>query len=303
MVRTASPLAGWRRWLGVAVASFVFPCVSPNGLSAKEAAPAAAAPSAPGEKDSGKTEVAKPAESVKPAKPDIKDTDSKKSDKPEASKPGNTAAAATGKAPAAESPDSEPAAVSAAGQGKTKVRSKPRAAIKSEGSVEVPANVAEGASPASPPPLTIAGLREEIHREGGTVALDPMAPSRMKLEQMLQEVTKARASLHDETAKLEAMLTQDGGDGATAGSGGGAAAPGGKPAKNPLDVLAKALRGIKPEQAAPIVTRLERRLAATVLQRMPPVDAGKIMGAMKPDTAAELATQIAMRPLPGEAKR
>ncbi|MEO5769961.1 MAG: hypothetical protein ABIS92_16525 [Polyangia bacterium] len=276
--------------------------MAPNDLSAKEGAPAAAAPSAPGEKDSGKTEVAKPAESVKPAKPDIKDTASKKSDKPEASKPGNTAAATTGKAPAAETPDSEPAGASAAGQGKTKARSKPRAAIKSESSAEVPANVAEGGSPASPPPLTIAGLREEIHREGGAVALDPMAPSRMKLEQMLQEVTKARVSLHEETAKLEAMLTQDGGDGA-AGPGGGAAAPGGKPAKNPLDVLAKALRGIKPEQAAPIVTRLEKRLAATVLQRMPPVDAGKIMGAMKPDTAAELATQIAMRPLPAEAKR
>ena len=84
-------------------------------------------------------------------------------------------------------------------------------------------------------------------------------------------------------------------------AGTGAAPAGGKPAKHPLDILAKALRAIKPEQAAPIVSRLDKRLAATVLQRMPPVDAGKIMGAMKPDTAAELATQIAMR-VPGAEK-
>jgi flagellar motility protein MotE (MotC chaperone) len=264
--------------------------------------------------------VAGEKDGIKPGagKSDSKDAASKKSDKSEPSKAGTAAAGTTGKAPAGESrpekrseigadgTDSEPAAASAAGEGKAKVRSKPRTVVKPARAVEAPPEVAalaEGASPASPPPLTIAGLREEMHREGGPVALDPMAPSRMKLEQMLQEVTKARTSLHEETAKLEAMLTQDGGDSASAGPGGAAAVPGGKPAKNPLDVLAKALRGIKPEQAAPIVTRLERRLAATVLQRMPPVDAGKIMGAMKPETAAELATQIAMRPLPAEAKR
>src|SRR6185295_16959462 len=94
---------------------------------------------------------------------------------------------------------------------------------------------------------------------------------------------------------LEAMLLADASSSGAAG-GGAAGAPGAKPAgKNPLDMLAKALRGIKPEQAGPIVTRLDRRLAATVLLRMPPIDAGKIMGAMKPDAAAELATQIALR--------
>jgi flagellar motility protein MotE (MotC chaperone) len=36
---------------------------------------------------------------------------------------------------------------------------------------------------------------------------------------------------------------------------------------------------------------------------MPPADAGKIMGAMKPDNAAELATQIAMRQSSSEAKK
>jgi len=37
------------------------------------------------------------------------------------------------------------------------------------------------------------------------------------------------------------------------------------------------------------------------LLRMPPVDAGKIMGALKPETAAELATQIALRAPPPQA--
>ena len=122
---------------------------------------------------------------------------------------------------------------------------------------------------------------------------------------MLAEIAKTRQALKDDTAKLEAMMTEssDAAPPAGGGAAGPAAAASGKPVKNPLDVLAKALRAIKPESAAPIVARLDKRLAATVLLRMPPVDAGKIMGALKPDTAAELATQIAMRTPNGEVKR
>jgi flagellar motility protein MotE (MotC chaperone) len=143
-----------------------------------------------------------------------------------------------------------------------------------------------------------------MHREGPSETIDPATPARSKVEQMLAEVTKARAALHNDTDRLEAMLAGNDGaqDGPGAGSGPGSGAA--KPAsKNPLDVLAKALRGIKPAEAAPIVSRLDKRLAANVLQRMPPADAGKIMGAMKPDAAAELATQIAARQPLGEARR
>ncbi len=163
----------------------------------------------------------------------------------------------------------------------------------------------EGPSPASPPPLTVGGLRDEIRRDPASLAIDPASPPRTKLEQMLVELAKTREALRDDTARLEAMMG-DGEGAAPAGTPSGEApAPGpAKPAaKNPLDVLAKALRGIKPELAAPIVARLDKRLAATVLLRMPPVDAGKIMGALKPDTAAELATQISMRTTPGGAKQ
>ena len=153
----------------------------------------------------------------------------------------------------------------------------------------------------------MAGLRDQTRRDGPAETIDPSMPARSKLEQMLAEIAKARLSLHEDTARLEAMLTTDSNDDSAppSGAGDGAGAPGASKsaAKNPLDVLAKALRGIKPEQAAPIVSRLDKRLAAKVLQRMPPVDAGKILGAMKPDTAAELATQIAMRAPPAEAKK
>jgi flagellar motility protein MotE (MotC chaperone) len=174
---------------------------------------------------------------------------------------------------------------------------KPVRKKKASAAKEPPKPPGEGPSPASPPPLTMGGLRDEVRREGAVSKIDPAASPRTKVEQMLSEIVKTREALHTETVRLEGMMAQDPPEAAAAAAGAapGGAAAGAKPAKNPLDILAKALRGIKPEQAAPIVSRLDKRLAATVLQRMPPIDAGKIMGAMKPDTAAELATQIALR--------
>jgi hypothetical protein len=186
---------------------------------------------------------------------------------------------------------------------RTRVKTKPRARVETKNK-EVPQRFGEGPSPASPPPLTISELRDEIHRESPARVIDPASPPHEKVEQMLAEVTKARTALHVDTDRLEAMLIAGDGAAEATSAGAGPASGGAKPApKNPLDILAKALRGIKPSEAAPIVSRLDKRLAANVLQRMPPADAGKIMGAMKPDTAAELATQIAMRQLSGEAKK
>lgn len=158
-----------------------------------------------------------------------------------------------------------------------------------------------GEDPAPPSPLTMDALRQEVKRGKDSGGISPDAPARTKVEQVLAEMVKTRAALRDDTSKLE-NLTVDGLSAGEAGApGGGPAAPGAPgqpPQKNPLDVLAKALRGIKPDQAAPIVARIDRRLAATVLLKMPPVDAGKIMGALKPDVAAEIATEIAMRARP-----
>ena len=165
--------------------------------------------------------------------------------------------------------------------------------------------VGEGPSPASPPPLTIASMRGEKRRESvGTPGSGPSPRSR--LEDLLGELAKARAAMHEDTQRLEALMLDDSAKGEAAPEGGAtpaAAGQGQPPRKNPLDILAKALRGIKPEQAAPIVTRLDKHLAAVVLQRMPPADAGQIMGAMKPEVAAELATQIAAHAPKGDVKR
>ena len=149
---------------------------------------------------------------------------------------------------------------------------------------------------ASAPPLTMGGLRAEVDAQGTERGLSPGASPRTKLEAVLSEVVKARKGLHEDTERLAAMVANDGegeGNGATGNGAQRPVDPNAKPPKNPLDVLAKALRGIKPIEAAPIVARLDKRLAANILQRMPPADAGKIMGALKPETAAELATVIA----------
>ncbi len=62
-----------------------------------------------------------------------------------------------------------------------------------------------------------------------------------------------------------------------------------------IDSVSKAMKGMKPEQAAAVVARLDRGLAAEIMRRMKSSDAGAILGLLKPELAAELATQIATR--------
>ena len=62
-----------------------------------------------------------------------------------------------------------------------------------------------------------------------------------------------------------------------------------------IDSVSKAMKGMKPEQAAAVVARLDRGLAAEIMRRMKATDAGAILGLLKPEMAAELATQIATR--------
>jgi hypothetical protein len=163
-----------------------------------------------------------------------------------------------------------------------------------------PASAKPGEGPPPPSPLTMDALKQDMKRGKDSGGLNPDAPARTKVEQVLAEMVKTREALRDDASRLESLTGENGSDPGGGASAGAAAeaVPGQPPQKNPLDVLAKALRGIKPEAAAPIVARIDRNLAATVLLKMPPVDAGKIMGALKPDVAAELATQIALRAKP-----
>ena len=78
------------------------------------------------------------------------------------------------------------------------------------------------------------------------------------------------------------------------------ASPGGPAAskeamKEQILTVSKAMKGMKPEQAAAIISRLDRVLASEILRRMKPADAGAVMASVKPELAAELATAIATR--------
>ena len=169
---------------------------------------------------------------------------------------------------------------------------------------------ADGEEPAGPitPPLKLNALREEMshpparHDEHAATKAE-----REKLEKLAAEINKAREGLREDTAKLEAMLAaRDAAPSPVASAGTPSSGDSGEPAKkvpSPLDNLSKAIRGMKPEQAAPIISRVNRKLAADILLRMPGADAGKVMGVCKPDVAAELAAEIASRTPHAELRR
>ena len=91
---------------------------------------------------------------------------------------------------------------------------------------------------------------------------------REKLEKLAAEINKAREGLRQDTAKLEAMLAaRDAMPAPVASAGTASSGDSGEPVKKaplPIDTLAKAIRGMKPEQAAPIISRVDRKLAADV---------------------------------------
>lgn len=270
----------------LAVAAFVVFMATGSGRAAEPAPAAKPVEAKPAETKAAATKAA-PAAAKDSGGKQTATTDAAgktdKADKP--AKDAKDAKATTGDAKEAKT-------VSAEAPGQRRAKGKRKGAA-SDDEPELP----PGQGPPPPSPLSVTDLRQETNRQRGPGG-DFNAPPRVKLEQLLSEVSKARQSLHDDTVKLEALSGNGPSPGAEAPADAAppvAGAPTQPAQKNPLDVLAKALRGIKPEQAGPIVARLDKGLAATVLLKMPPADAGKIMGALKPEVAAELATQIAMR--------
>jgi flagellar motility protein MotE (MotC chaperone) len=152
--------------------------------------------------------------------------------------------------------------------------------------------------------LTAAALRGELHQslakpgEAGAPVSD-----RVRLEQAAAEIAHAREALRQETARLEALIKQVGTCGGETRSSpsesdpaaAAAAAAARDAAREQLDNVSKTLKGMKPEQAAAVVSLLDHRLAGEVLRRMRPADAGALMGYLKPEVAAGLATEIATR--------
>ena len=167
-----------------------------------------------------------------------------------------------------------------------------------------PAAVAGRGVPPALPSLTTTALKNEL-RQSLSAPTEVVAPvsDRTRLEQLASEITQAREALRQETARLEALIKQRGScDGEarslpseSSPSAAVAATAAKDMAREQLESVSKAMKGMKPEQAAAVVSRLDRRLAAEVLRRMRPADAGGVMGYLKPELAAELATEIATR--------
>ena len=164
-----------------------------------------------------------------------------------------------------------------------------------------------------PPGLTLAALRSQLAKAPAATTEAPApAAEHSSAAQTVADIEKARESLRQETARLEALLK-------SAGGCAGVNMPIGEPlaSASPLspsavreapseqiDAVSKAIKGMKPEQAAAMVGRLDRTLAAEILHRMKAADAGAILGLLKPELAAELATVIATRkPAPSKDKR
>jgi flagellar motility protein MotE (MotC chaperone) len=154
------------------------------------------------------------------------------------------------------------------------------------------------------PSLTSTALKNELRQslvQPGEVGA-PVS-DKVRLEQLVTEIAQAREALKQETARLEALIKQRGScEGEARGlpaEGSPAVAAAALAAKDmareQLDSVSKAMKGMKPEQAAAVLSRLDHRLAAEVLRRMRPADAGLVMGFLKPELAAELATEIATR--------
>ena len=153
------------------------------------------------------------------------------------------------------------------------------------------------------PTLTTTALKSELRQSLATPG-EAGAPvsDRARLEQLASEIAQAREALRQETARLEALIKQVGSCGEARSSpaesdpaAAAAAAAAKEAAREQLDSVSKALKGMKPEQAAAVVSLLDHRLAGEVLRRMRPADAGALMGYLKPEVAAGLATEIATR--------
>ncbi|HET6439939.1 MAG TPA: hypothetical protein VFG59_17875 [Anaeromyxobacter sp.] len=151
---------------------------------------------------------------------------------------------------------------------------------------------AEASSPmhpltTTPPSLTARALLEELRRTSKERQAEQggMAEQRQKLEALKQEIEKSREALREETKRLQELVT-------TAGVPDGAKRQAGK---DPLDALAKTARGMKPEQAAAMMAKLDRGLAVLLLSRMRPADAALLLEKMEPATSAALVSLLARK--------
>lgn len=155
---------------------------------------------------------------------------------------------------------------------------------------------AGGETKPTPHSLAPAALADEL-RDATSRRRQELAAIRAEreaLEKLRADIAAARRSLAEETTRLEERLR---GQEKGAAAGGGPQRPAGPapaPGKGPLDTLARTLKGMKSEQAAVVVGRLEKPLAVELLRRMRPADAAQLLDRMKPEAAAEMVTSLAL---------
>ena len=160
--------------------------------------------------------------------------------------------------------------------------------------------MASPAPAALPPSLTASALRDELRTSSlrRREELAALGRERARLEKLATEITAARAALETETARLDEKVKKAEKEEKEeavkrAISPKGPSLQARADGKPPGEALAKTLKGMKADQAAALVSRLERRLAVDLLRRMRPADAGTVLEKMKPETAAELFSLMA----------
>ena len=218
--------------------------------------------------------------------------------------PGSTPASSTGTpAKRAHVPEAIPAEAPNASPQKREVKAENATSPGNDKSAR-PAAAAKRTPRSVLPTLTAAALKGELRQSLVKPGETTGQPSdRVRLEQLAAEIARAREALKQETARLEALIKQVGPCGSEARNSpsesdpaaAAAAAAAKDAAREQLDIVSKTLKGMKPEQAAALVSLLDHRLAAEVIRRMRPADAGALMGYLKPELAAALATEIATR--------
>ena len=152
--------------------------------------------------------------------------------------------------------------------------------------------------PTLPPEITTDGLRDELRRAARERKLQAakmnderakLTDERGQLEQMAKDIEGARQSLRTETQDLRQQIKRR----PAASPGEAEGSVGAKPNAGPLDLVAKTLKNMKPEQAAQVLIHVERSLAVGVLARMRPGDAGAVLEKMKPEQAAQFIAALA----------
>jgi flagellar motility protein MotE (MotC chaperone) len=173
------------------------------------------------------------------------------------------------------------------------------------------------AGASTPPSLAPSAFCEELRRAANRQTVSKsqlqeertaLAAERGKLQKLAAELEASRKELRAEATRLDVLLTAAGHKLPKESNTSTTAENGGAPQETPvrkaeekprspeqLSSLAKAIRSMKAEQAAALVSRLEHSLAVDLLQHMSPKAAGAVMANVKPELAAELMASMANR--------